>query len=54
MSYPKAIKFKNIKKEKRICALCGNRIISRGNFYVKAIECGKYLCFACEHKEDKN
>ena len=54
MAYPKAIKFKNIKKEKRLCALCGNGIISRGDFYVTEIERGKYLCFACKRKKDKN
>lgn len=50
MKYPKVIKFKNIKREKRICARCNNEIIGKSDFYVTEIERGKYLCFACERK----
>ena len=55
MAFPKAIKYKNIKREKRICAQCGNEIRGKSDFYVTEIERGKYLCFACEwQKREEN
>ena len=50
-NYPKAIKYKNIKREKRICTCCGNEIIGKSDFYVTEIERGKYLCYACERNK---
>lgn len=50
MAYPKVVKFRNIKREKRICCLCRKEIIARGDFYVTETARGKYLCYACERK----
>lgn len=46
--WPKAIQFRNIRKDARVCCECGNEIRAKGSFYVYSPEPGKYLCFACE------
>lgn len=47
--YPRAIRTKNIKPNKRICCDCNNEIRWTGD-YIIAIAKGKYLCNSCERK----
>ena len=53
MAFPKVTKYKNIKREKRVCARCNGEIQGKSDFYVTEIARGKYLCYACERQEQK-
>ena len=44
----RVIQFRNIKKEKRFCCKCKERIRARGYYFIVSIERGKYLCRVCE------
>ena len=49
----RAIQFKNIRKEKRFCCKCKERIWAQGYHFIMSIERGKYLCRVCEKRIEK-
>jgi hypothetical protein len=51
IEYPIAMYLKDIRKEKRVCKQCGDKLIGPGHFMYTAVERGKYLCHKCERPE---
>ena len=52
-TYPTAMYLRNIRKDKRVCCRCGNRLGGWGDFMYVAVARGLYFCRECQKKEGK-
>jgi hypothetical protein len=46
--YPIAMRLDNIRKEKRVCSICGSHLCGYGYCMFTAVSRGKYLCRKCD------
>lgn len=48
--YPKYVKHRSIRPDRRVCCLCGNKVRGYGYFMIFSPSPGKYLCNPCDLK----